>query len=502
MFNQSTSLQDAVKYAEMEYEKLNLEQIKSANVYLNVFEYYLMGTYPPLKAMKPITVAEFLSNQSGVYNLYIHIPFCKQLCTFCHFAKEINAKNERINNYLTALRKEIDLVAQHLNSDTTPKIKTIFFGGGTPSILQPSQIKELFEHLYAVFDIEKNAEITYELHPGLVRQEDYEERVQMLIKSGVNRWVSGVQSMDDKILKKLNRGHTSAEVYRLIEILRKNGVDNLSLDLMYGLPYQTLDNWYFSIISLLEAGVEKYNVFPLMFKMSDPITLHYVKEPEIFPSERDRFLMHYIAEYIFSQYDYNSGPIFYYSKTEVHSKQQKSKFEEIEEVNLLGLGVSSFGYVGDTQYYNQLDIDSYILSINNNQLPIFMGSTLELDERRRRNIMFALRSDGINISNYVLKFGQHPVEHFPSEFGLLYRLNLAEEESGYIKLTKRGLIFADGIGLLFVSDNVKELVKNTNCKEYQFARDSVLDRYDFSPIARLDYKEAQCHFPKISKENL
>lgn len=504
MINQICTFQEALAYAQEEFLKIDFDAIKQSSIYLNLFEYYLMGTYPPLKAMAPIQEEEVFANATGVYNLYLHIPFCKQLCTFCHFAKEINAKDGRIESYLNAMHKEIDMVAKKINGKA--KIKTVFFGGGTPSILRAPQIKKLFDHLYQAFDIEKDTEITFELHPGVVNQEDYDERIQTLKSCGVNRWVSGVQSMDNKVLKKLNRGHTTEEVYKLIEILKRNDINNLSLDLMYGLPYQTLENWYNSIVSLLTAGVDKYNVFPLMFKMSDPITLHYIKEPNIFPNEEERLLMHFMAEFLFSKHGFSSGPIFYYSKSILHSQQQKSKFEEIEETNLLPLGVSSFGYIGHTQYYHHLEIDGYIAAINNGRLPVYMGATLNIDERARRNIMFALRSDGINIPNYTKKFGVSPLEQFPEQFELLRKFNFIEEKSDHIILTRKGSIFADGIGLLFVSDEIKNRVKSTNSNEYKSARDSLLDKYDFSPIARINYQDAKVHFPKpvnrFEKENV
>lgn len=498
MFNKICSFDNALVYAEQEFEKLQLETIKKSNAYLNVFEYYLMGTYPPLKAMRPISVEEVFTGASGIYNLYLHIPFCKQLCTFCHFAKEINPKENRIQNYLNGLHKEIEMLATTLNHKA--EIRTIFFGGGTPSFLNAAQITQIFSCLNRAFDIKKDIEITFELHPGLIRQEDYEERIQTLKACGVNRWVSGVQSMDDKILKKLNRGHNAEEVFQLIDILKRNGINNLSLDLMYGLPYQTLENWYDSIATLLSAGIEKYNVFPLMFKMSDPVTLHYMKEPHIFPDEKERFLMHFMAEYMFFQHEFSTGPIFYYSKSTLHSQQQKSKFEEIEEVNLLPLGVSSFGYVGHTQYNNQLEIDSYLAAIHNEQLPVYLGVTLDDDERMRRNIMFSLRSDGINIANYIAKFGKHPAHIFPEQFDELEKFGFIEQDQEYIKLTRSGVLFADGIGLLFVSDAVKDLVQTTNSSTQKTIRRSLLDKYDFSPISRIDHQDAKKHFFQSVKE--
>lgn len=493
MLKQITSFESSIEFAKSQFEKINFEEIRKSGIYLDVFDYYLMGTYPSLKAMDSISTEEVLANAIGTYNLYIHIPFCQQLCTFCHFAKEVKAKQERIENYIKALCTEISMLAEKLKHQID--IKTIFFGGGTPSILQASQIKKIFEHLQQTFKYNQDeVEITFELHPGMIYEEGYEDRIQLLKSFGVNRWVSGVQTMDDKILKKLNRGHTSDDVYRFIDILRKNGINNLSIDLMYGLPYQTLENWYESIISLLNYGVDKFNIFPLMFKMSDPITFTYLKNPEIFPREADRFFMHFMAENIFLNNNFSNNPIFYYSKTKLHSLQQENKFEKIEEINLLPLGVSSFGYVGNTQFYNYPTIDEYMKSINDRKLPVWRGITLDIDERMRRTAMFSLRSNGINIDEYKSKFNTHPITAFPMQFELLSQLGLVKEENGFISLTQHGKLFSDGISLLFVSDAVKEKIKLTNAREKNHVRKSVLEKYDFSPISRVGQNDAKKSF--------
>lgn len=480
--------------AKEQYNKLPIQKFIDAEIYKSEFEYYLMGTYPPLKSMRPINEELVLQNASDKFDLYIHIPFCQQYCTFCHFAKEINAKDNRIEKYLDALHKEITLISNRLNK---PKIRTLFFGGGTPSILKPKQISKLFDKLYKEFSIEADAEISFELHPGLIRHADYEERLKILKQSGVSRWVSGVQSMDDRVLKKLNRGHNAKEVLQLIEMLNKNDIYNISLDLMYGLPYQTHETWYKTIYTLLDAGIEKFNIFPLMLKITDPIMVHYMKDKSIFPTQEEKFTAHFIADDILQNAGFKKGPVLYYAKSNHHSLQQESKFDVLADNDLIPLGVSSFGYIGNTQYYNMLKIDDYIESLNKGMLPIFLGKTNNIDEQMRRTVMFGLRSKGVSRTKFFKKYGIDPYDKFPREFDKLVALDLIEDRDDYITLNSYGSLFIDGISLLFVSDEIINSVQEYNRNNLNNPRENLIEKHDFTPIQRIDYKQAEKHFTSI-----
>src|SRR3990167_1517483 len=185
------TFQEAIDFANAAYDELNFKEIRNANLYLDIMEYYLTGTYPPLKAMHPVSWEEVYVNASGFYDLYIHIPFCIQHCTFCHFSKEINAKVDRVEAYLDALQKEINLISRILPQPI--RLNTIFFGGGTPSILNAHQIERIFNKLHQKFLINENIEITFELHPNMIYRNDHKECLKLLKKVGVNRWVAGVQ---------------------------------------------------------------------------------------------------------------------------------------------------------------------------------------------------------------------------------------------------------------------------------------------------------------------
>lgn len=289
--------------------------------------------------------------------------------------------------------------------------------------------------------------------------------------------------MDDRVLRKLNRGHDSAAVFRLIEMLAERRLRNFSVDLIFGLPYQTLENWYTTLCRLLEAGVEKFNIFPLMFKQADPISAHYRSQPEIFPDSRQRLLMHFVTEAVLSRLGFRRGPLFYYAKSRTHSRQQESKYDSIEDVNLLPFGVSGFGYVGHTQYYNYPQLDRYMDAIEQDTPPVWRGAHLPIAERMRRSIMFGLRSGGIDRAGYALRYGVDAAEQFTDQFAPLLDLGLVTLDDRRIELSDRGAPFADGIALRFISDRIRDRVRSANTQIVDLKRDP-LDRYDFSPIDR------------------
>ncbi|MFE0132931.1 coproporphyrinogen-III oxidase family protein [Streptomyces sp. NPDC059037] len=472
--------QEVAAEAEAALRELDLADLATAGILQPVENYYLIGTYPPLKAMEEMRGEDFLSGVGRNCSVYLHIPFCEQRCTFCHFAKEILPQQTRVERYLQALVKEMEIARGHIGR---PTARTVYFGGGTPSYLSADQIRRVFGSLRETIDIAPDAEITYELHPSVIDAPDYEERLDALAAAGVNRWVFGVQSMDDRILAKLNRGHTAADVQRLLKMLDDRDATNVSVDLIFGLPYQTMENWYSSIRSLVECGVEKFNIFPLMFKQADPISAHYRKNPEIFPDARGRLLMHFATEAIMKRLGFRRGPLFYYARADTHSQQQEDKYDSIEDINLLPFGVSGFGYVDQVQYYNDCSLDGYMASVESGKLPVWRGSRLPEEERMRRTLMFSLRSGGVDRDAYAARFGADPLERFRADLAPFLDRGLLELDGRVIRATDRGAPFVDSIALHLVSDDVRGRIRESNSRIVDVKRDP-LDRYDYSPIER------------------
>ncbi len=477
---QPPSFSDVLAEAKARVERLDLTALERLGVWQPIDQYYLVGTYPPLKAMIPLETNDFLSQCTSNINAYFHIPFCEQRCTFCHFAKEILPADKRVAAYLEVLAHEVEMTAAKAGN---PAANTIYFGGGTPSYLNPDQIADVFTLVGRNIGVTAATETTFELHPSVIDAPDYEDRLDALVEAGVNRWVFGIQSMDDRVLRKLNRGHTKDDALTLLKLLRERNLDNLSVDLIFGLPYQTHENWYGSMMELINAGVTKFNIFPLMFKQADPISAHYRREPAIFPDNRQRLVMHFMTEVVMESQGFRRGPVFYYAKDEHHSLQQESKYDGVEEVNLLPFGVSGFGYVGTTQYYNHCTIDEYAQSVARHGTATWMGWELDLSERQRRAVMFPLRSGGVDRRRYADVYGVDPADHFEDELAPFVDQGLLHVTPEEITLTDAGAPFADSIAITLSSSDVRSRVRQSNRRRTNLKLD-VIDRHDYSPLER------------------
>lgn len=223
-----------------------------------------------------------------------------------------------------------------------------------------------------------------------------------------------------------------------------------------------------------------------MFKAGDPISLHYQREPQLFPDRRGRLLMHFMGDCILSEQGFKKGPIQYYSKGEhrylslTELKENNSK-EGIESLSLLPFGISGFGYVNHTQYFNHCDMSEYMRMTSEGRLPMWLGYRLSLDERMRRAIMFGLRSRGILRKDFYDRFGTDPVSQFPQELSILADLDLIEITDKQIAFSWKGEIDAAGMVSIFCSEEIRERIKATNTTIYN-PRCSLLETHDFSPI--------------------
>ena len=200
-----------------------------------------------------------------VEGIYIHIPFCQQICHYCDFNK-VFIKNQPVDEYIEALGKEMGIQLQNGALDRKPK--TIFLGGGTPTALSPSQLSRLMELIHQHFDIPEVTEFTSEANPDELTQ----EKMQILKDGGVNRLSIGVQSFHPELLKKIGRTHSNEEAYRTIEEAKIIGFKNLSIDLMYGLPGQTMEDWKNTLDIALRLDLPHYSAYSLII---EPKTVFY-----------------------------------------------------------------------------------------------------------------------------------------------------------------------------------------------------------------------------------
>ncbi len=310
--------------------------------------------------------------------MYIHIPFCLNKCNYCDFLSFKSTDEER-EKYVTALIKEINMYPKF-------PLETVYFGGGTPSLLTPEQVNRVLANL----DIKENSEVTLEVNPKTVTLEKFK----LFKKAGINRVSIGIQSFNDKMLKVLGRLHSSNEGSEAFYLARKAGFDNISLDLMFSLPNQTLDDLKADLNHLFALKPEHFSIYSLIWKEG---TDFFAKLEAGIYKETDNDLEASMYELIIEEAKKN-GYIHYEisnfclpGKRAIHN----TKYWQNEEY--LGIGIGASGYYNNIRYKNVLKIPEYYAKISDNIKPILEEKFIDSNEKEIYEYILGLRviPDGI-----------------------------------------------------------------------------------------------------------
>ncbi len=285
--------------------------------------------------------------------IYIHVPFCYTRCSYCDFYKTTDQQFK--DEYIKALCKEIDYKASFLLKKT---IKTIYFGGGTPSTLTSNEVKIILDKIAEYTALNDVDELTLEVNPDDV-SDDY---VNGLVGLGVNRLSMGIQSFFDAHLRKMNRRHNARQALDAIQIAKRNGIDNMSIDLIYGLPYMQFDEWKKNVELAVESKVQHISAYHLTFEKG---TLYYdylkkgkLKEvPEEASVKQFDHLVHALEQAGFVNYEISN-----FALPGLESKHNSNYWTGQE---YLGLGPSAHSFVGTNRSWNVRDVQRYINALNN-----------------------------------------------------------------------------------------------------------------------------------------
>lgn len=360
--------------------------------------------------------------------LYIHIPFCRSRCIYCGFFSTTDlALRQR---YVEAVLREMRLRSEIEKTD----IQTIYIGGGTPSQLTLDQLGELLKEARNVFDVDTNAEVTIEVNPDDVTN----VLATGLIAMGVNRVSMGAQTFDASRLRFLNRRHTASQVKEAVGTLRRSGFDNISIDMMYGFPDETLESWQQDIDTALDLEVEHLSAYSLMYE-EGTLLYRLLNEGQIQPCDEElERNMYYTLVDRLSASGYEHYELSNFAKPGRRSRHNSSYWKDVPYI---GLGAAAHSYNGQCRQWNISDLHHYIKGIENGQ-PLTEHDELDTDTRYNDRIAVALRTcEGMGLSelsnnqqDYLLRSAQRYLND-----GLL------ELKNGSIKLTRKGLFVCDMI---------------------------------------------------------
>ncbi len=327
------------------------------------------------------------SNEDIIAGLYFHIPFCVQKCNYCDFYSITKLNN--IDLFTSCLIKELELFHKQFNKKIY--VDTIFFGGGTPSLFHPSNFEKIFSKIHSIFEIQNNPEITIEANPGTIDMKYLADYKQF----GVNRISFGVQSFNDKELKFLNRIHSSNQAISAIEYARKIGFENISIDLIFGIPGQTLSDWKSNLEKISELDIEHLSIYNLIFEENTPLYKKLItgKVHQLNEEIEEEMYIHsvdYLESIGFEQYELsNFAKRGYNCKHNIKYWTHQTYF---------GFGPSAHSYYNRQRYWNYKNLDLYFKMIENNNLPIEDKEVLDNYKFIIERIMLGLRYDGLEMT--------------------------------------------------------------------------------------------------------
>ena len=383
-------------------------------------------------------------------SLYIHIPFCETKCPYCDF-NTYAAIEPLMPAYVAALQAEIALWGNLLGG---PEVHTVFFGGGTPSYLPSDDIARIMEAIRSSFDLAPDAEITLEANPG-----DFsDDKLTAYLYCGINRLSIGVQSFDDKLLKILGRRHNAADATSAYCQAAEAGFDNISIDLMYGLPYQSVEQWRNTLARALELAPPHISMYCLTLEGGTPME-RWVEQGSMPSPDPDLAAdMYLMAQNEMRDAGYRHYEISNWSKPDMRSRHNLTYWRNQP---YLGVGPGAHSYLGGFRFSVIKPPREYIrrlqgvgaclcdesLSAKIRSVPVVdeiesIDAPLEMAE----TMMMGLRlDDGISITAFTERFGVPPSRFYAETLDELERLGLLCAHSGALRLTHRGRMLGNEV---------------------------------------------------------
>ena len=371
--------------------------------------------------------------------IYLHIPFCKQACHYCDFHFSTSLKNKK--TFLSALKKEISIRKNYFGNngrDGACLISTIYFGGGTPSILSHKEILEIFDELNKHFSIDKNAEITLEANPDDLTK----EKIIELKNTPVNRLSIGIQSFSDEDLKLMNRAHNSIEAIESVRSAQEVGFENISIDLIYGTPTLSNEQWEKNLEIAISLGVPHISAYCLTIESKTALA-DFIKKGKVKNVDEEKAVKQF--EILMDEMGKNNlihYEISNFSKVGFFSKHNSSYWKG---EHYLGLGPSAHSYNGDARQWNKANNNLYIKGLEKSEL-MFEKEILTEKDKYNEYVLTSLRTIwGCDLKTVKNNFGDKFLQHLLKNAQPYFLQNNISENDHILTLTKSGKFVSDKI---------------------------------------------------------
>ncbi len=376
---------------------------------------------------------------TALTSIYIHIPFCERKCLYCDFYSV--TETERVEDFIAALALEITL---QKNYGAGSNVETIFFGGGTPSLLTPAQVESILSHLQTTFRIAPDAEVTLEANPGTVA----DEKLRSFRSLGVNRLSIGIQSFHDHELKCLGRIHDRMEAFRCIDFARAAGFNNTSIDLIYSIPGQTLAEWEDNLGIAVRLAPQHVAAYSLIVEDGTPLA-RMVRAGEVCMNSVElEAQMYERAMELLGAHGYEHYEVSNYALPGYRCRHNSNYWSH---ENYLGFGASAHSFwkgsdgTSGRRWWNMADLSTYLDRLEDGVLPVESEEVVGLKEMLNERIFLGLRSSGVDLARLRRNFDYDLWALQKSTVQRLLEEQMALLDRGTLRLTAKGFVLCDEI---------------------------------------------------------
>ncbi|RFB17574.1 oxygen-independent coproporphyrinogen III oxidase [Bacillus sp. HNG] len=372
---------------------------------------------------------------------YLHIPFCEQICHYCDFNK-VFLKGQPVDEYLQYMDTEL----KHTIEAYPPSsLKSIFVGGGTPTVLTVNQLEIFLSSINNYLNPRsKTFEFTFEANPGDLT----EDKLKLMLDSGVNRISFGVQTFDDELLKAIGRTHRREDVFHTIELAKQVGFKNISIDLMYALPNQTIESFQESLDIAFSLDVEHVSAYSLII---EPKTVFYnlMRKGKLhLPSQENEAKMYEILMEEMEKNGFRQYEISNFSKEGFESRHNLTYWNNEE---YYGIGAGAHSYVSRKRISNAGPIKKYMSAIDEHGFPYVETHSVTVEEKMEEELFLGLRkTKGVSISHFQEKFSVSIYDVFASQIKEQKEKGLLEEKDDFIRLTNKGKFLGNEVFQAFL----------------------------------------------------
>jgi oxygen-independent coproporphyrinogen-3 oxidase len=373
-------------------------------------------------------------------SVYVHFPFCKRKCTYCDFAS-YEGMEHRIPTYMEALKKEIIEKSAEFEKR---KIYTVYFGGGTPTYPDSGWIQKIMNLLKESFDCSFCEESTLEANPGTVTPESLKKYKE----AGFNRLSIGLQSANDRELEKAGRIHRYRDFLESYKYARNAGFTNINVDLIFGFPWQSYQDWKNSVDTLVSLNPEHISCYDLILEEGTPLFNQIQKGEYVMISDSlNREMYYYVCDTL-KKNGYRQYEISNFAKPGFESKHNTVYWKTLDYI---GFGAGAYSFVNGIRYGNTDDIEEYIGRIKKDGNAVIQREALSFEDRMNEYAMLGFRmTDGIDMEEFFSKFGVRFSEYYNEKILMLTKEGFIEIQDKKVRLSRKGLDFANLFFMEFI----------------------------------------------------